>query len=419
MVKHFFRRTAAVMTAAAVTAGLCSCHERFIKDTDERVEISFSWWGTDDRNERTLEGLRKFSAEKGITVRPEYSEFSGFKSKMDTQIYSGTEADVMQLNYDWFYQYGRKGEEFYDLSTLKGLDLSTYPESSLVCGRIDGTLQAIPYGFNSLTFIYNKTLLDSYGIAPPATWDELFEAETALRRDGVSILGLTDKCFWLVSCAYLEQTTGHRAFDEDGNLQLKTDDMVVMLDFSRKLIKEKVTGLGREYDRRDFSMLRMAGTVSWASDSGYFDETARDLKMELAVGPYITTEDYVGYGWYEKPTGLYAVRKDTKNPDESGELLDYLVNSPDMASSLGMSKGVPVSRAAEEALEARGMLDGVEYEANRKMKSEGRLKTMSPAMENSELIDIYIDALNSVYYNSYTVTTAANTALEKMYQVKL
>ena len=419
MVKHsVLKKTAAILTAGAVSLGLCSCHERVITESDERIEISFSWWGNDDRNERTLSGLNGFTEETGITVRPKYSEFSGFKSKMDTQIYSGTEADVMQLNYDWLYQYTHEGEGFYDLSELD-IDLSTYPENTLACGRIDGKLQAVPYGFNTPTFIYNKTLLDSYDLNVPQTWDDLFENAAVLRRDGVYELALTEKFFWLTACAYLEQTTGRKVFDDSGKLILTYDDMVTMLDFSKRLLDEKVTKLGREYDRRDFTMLRMAGTVSWTSDPGYFETAAEDLKMELELGPYLTSEDYLGYGWYEKPTGLYAIRRDTKNPAESGQLLEYLINSADMAAKLGMSKGVPVSRAAEETLEAREMLDGIEYKANRMMMNEGRLKTMTPAMENDELINIYADAINGIYFNNFTVTRAANTALENMYRVTL
>ena len=82
-----------------------------------------------------------------------------------------------------------------------------------------------------------------------------------------------------------------------------------------------MTALGSEFDRREFSMLRMAGAVSWSSDPGYFETAAADLKMELEIGPYLTTDVYKEYGWYEKPTGLYAIRSDTEQPKAAGKLL--------------------------------------------------------------------------------------------------
>ena len=118
MIKHILKRSAAVMTAAVMLV-LCGCHEKTLKDNDEPVEITFSWWGTDERNEKTLNGLHIFTEQNGINVHPKYSEFTGYKSQMDVQMYSGTQADVMQLNYDWLYEYTGNGDEFYDLSELE------------------------------------------------------------------------------------------------------------------------------------------------------------------------------------------------------------------------------------------------------------------------------------------------------------
>lgn len=139
MMEHIFKRSVAVLTAAVMLV-LCGCHERTLKEEDEPVEISFSWWGTDDRNERTLNGLHIFTEQSGINVRPKYAEFTGYKSQIDVQMYSGTQSDVMQLNYDWLYEYTKDGNEFYELTDLADIDLSTYPEGSLSCGMVDGKL---------------------------------------------------------------------------------------------------------------------------------------------------------------------------------------------------------------------------------------------------------------------------------------
>lgn len=408
------KRTAATLIAAAVTLQLCSCHERLIAEDGNVSELSFSWWGDDERNKRTLDGLNAFTEETGLTVRASYSGYDSMRSKMDTQIYSGAEADVMQLSYDWLYQYGRQGVEFYDLSKLSSIDLSTYPEESLGYGMIDGKLQAIPYGFDSLTFIYNKTLLDRYGLKTPSTWAELFSTAAVLRNDGVYALSLDDTFFWMVACAYLEQTAGRKAFDENGQLILTREDLTAMLNFSNRLIEEKVSPLGADHDRLDLSKEKMAGTVTWSSDPGYFEDTAKEMKVDLTLGTYLASDSYVYYGWYKKPTGLYAIKKDTKNPKEAGRLLNYLINSADMAVCLGMSKGVPVSSAAEEALEARGMLEGMEYEASRIMSANSKLEAMPPAMESSELIEIYTAALESIYYGSASIEEAADAAYLSM-----
>jgi oligogalacturonide transport system substrate-binding protein len=225
---------------------------------------------------------------------------------------------------------------------------------------------------------------------------------------------MNEKFYWLTACAYMEQTTGHKPFGTDGKPLLTQEDLAVMLEFSTRIIDEKVSKLGSEYDRRDFSMLRTAGTVSWASDSGYFEDAAKNMKMEIAIGPYITADSYLSYGWYEKPTGLYAIRKDTAYPQAAGKLVNYLINSADMAANLEMTKGTPISSAASEALEARGLLKGIEYEANRQMMSEARLQTMCPTMENSSLIDIYMDSVYSIHYKGANINREAKLAMDKI-----
>lgn len=418
MMEHIFKRSAAVLTAAVMLV-LCGCHERTLKEEDEPVEISFSWWGTDDRNERTLNGLHMFTEQSGINVRPKYSEFTGYKSQIDVQMYSGTQSDVMQLNYDWLYEYTRNGNEFYELSDLADIDLSTYPEGSLSCGMVNGKLEAVPYGFNAVTFIYNKTLYDSYGLDIPQNWDDLFAAAAVMRRDNIYPISLTEKFYWMTACAYMEQTTGHKTFDEDGKPALTEEDLAVMLKFSTRIVDEKVSKLGSEYDRRDFAMMKNAGTASWASDPGYFEDAINDMNMELAIGPFLTTDSYLSYGWYEKPTGLYVIRQDTANPEEAAKLVDYLINSSDMAISLEMTKGTPISSAAAEALEARGLLKGVEYEANRQMMSDPMIQPMCPNMENSDLINIYMTAVYNIHYKNANLEREAKLALDKINRLNL
>lgn len=413
MMEHIFKRSAAVLTAAVMLV-LCGCHEKTLKEEDESVEISFSWWGTDERNERTLNGLHIFTDQSGINVRPKYSEFSGYKSQIDVQTYSGTQADVIQLNYDWLYEYTRNGDEFYVLTDLSDIDLSTYPEGTLNCGMVNGKLEAVPYGFNAVTFIYNKTLFDSYGLDIPRTWEDLFSAAAVMRRDNIYPISLTEKFYWMTACAYMEQTTGHKPFDENGKPVFTQEDLAVMLRFSTRIVDEKVSKLGTEYDRRDFAMMKNAGTASWASDPGYFEDAIDKMKMELAIGPLLTTDSYLSYGWYEKPTGLYAIRKDTAYPEEAGKLVDYLINSSEMATCLEMTKGTPISSAASEALEARGLLKGVEYEANRQMMSDAMIQPMCPTMENSEMINIYMAAVYNIHYKKANIDREAKVALERI-----
>lgn len=411
------------LTAGVISACLCcslcltSCSSVRIIHEEPSCEITYSWWGKDDRNESTLEGLKIFGEQhEDISVRTEYGEYEGFKSRMNCEIYSDTEADVMQLNYDWLYEYSPDGTGFYDLSELSDhIDLSNFAKEDLQYGIIGGRLNALPISLNALTFAYNKTLYDSYGLKLPSTWEELFSAAKVMSKDGVYPLELTKKSIWMCCCAYLEQTTGKSALKN--GFDLTDEDLKVMIDFCCRLLNEKVTPPGSDYDRSDISVLKAAGTVSWISDIGYFSDEAETGGFELEIGDYITADDYISYGWYIKPSSLYAIKKDCGDPEAAAELMDFLLNSPDMAAVQGRTRGIPVSRSAAETLEARDMLGGTEFEAAQKMNSDPQLKKMSPYIENADIIEVFNDACESVYYGKATSEQAASDAVSRMEKI--
>lgn len=411
------KRTAALLASIVLLSSLCGCHEREIEpvpddDKANEVTISFSWWGSDELNKSTLNGLSQFTEDTGITVIPQYGDLDSVKSKLDMQIYSGTEPDVIQLSYDWLYQYASDKQAFLSLDNRSEIEQAPYPEEKLSCGKIDDELIAVPYGLDALSFVYNKTLYDYYNETYfkeknkklPSRWDELYEYADVMRHDLVYPIAMTDKHFWFASCAYMEQTTGHTVFDDDGQLALTKSDIEIMLNFTKELLENKVCPPPAEYDRHEFSTLRYAGVTCFSPDLGYFEDAAHEMNMQLITGQYPTEIYYKRYGWYTKPTGLYAISSNSKHAHEASVLLNYMVNSSEMAVNFGMSKGFPISRAAQETLEAKRMLKGIEYEASKRYINNAQLASMNPHMDSDELVKIFTDAINAVYYNLETTT---------------
>lgn len=395
---------------------LCGCGVHRVEREREQAVINFSWWGKDDHSEHIIQGLEAFKdTYPDISVKPEYSEFSGFKSRMDSEFYSDTQADVMQLNYDWLYEYSPDGEQFYDLNELSEyIDLSNFSDFALELGTINGKLNALPYSINAVTFVYNKNFYDSYELELPKTWDDLFAAAKVMKSDEVYPLALSTKNFWMCCCAYMEQTTGHKVFDENNQLTLSQSDMEIMIDFYQRLVNEKVSKLGSEFDRTDFKDCITGGIATWNSDAGYFSDAAEECGFTVIVGDYPVQEGYLSYGWYVKPTNLMAIKKTTKEPEAAAKLVDFILNSSEMTALIGTTKGMPVSRSAMETLAARDMLTGIGYTSTQKINDTPELKVMSPCLENEEIISVFTDACESVYYEKSRTYDAAKRALEKM-----
>lgn len=405
---------ACAVCAAAVLTG-CTFGEARLEHP-ERAVISFSWWGKDARNEYTLEGLKEFQrGNENIVVTPEYSEFDGFKARMDVEYYSDTSADVMQLNYNWLWEYSQDGEGFYDLNELKDyIDLDAFDDDALAYGEINGKLNALPTGFNCVTFYYNRTMYENYGLDLPVNWQDLINAAEVMRSDEVYPIALTQKSAWLSAAAYCEQSTGKGMFSEDGKFQYDEEDIRMMLGFYQELLKDKVTKPSWDFDRNDFEDCVVGGVAAWISDAEYYCEPLKSAGFKVVVGNYPMAKRSKSSGWYKKPTSLYAIKKTTKHPEEAAQLLNYLVNSEEMALLQGTGKGVPASKAAVETLEGHDMLGTIQYQATEKMNAAQTFRPMAPDLEDQQAVDIFTAASESLYYDRTSIDVAAKSTYDKL-----
>lgn len=407
--KRKAKRIGAALTALAIV-GMCGCAHRSEVAHETKAEITFSWCGDDEIHKGTLEGIRAFNDSTDITVVPEYSEPGVYNDTLISLMSADMQADVIEISYEMFYQYSADGDRFYNIYELTdNIDFSTYPTGTLTCGIVNGNLYGVPYNFNSLCFVYNKTLYDQYGLDIPTSWDDLFNAAEVMGKDGIYPIALSEEGLWICCCAYFEQTTGKKIF-KDRMIDLQAQDYEVMINFYRKLMDKNVTKPGYYFDKNEFEKGSAAGVACWASDTGFYEEAGRRMNSQAVLGTPLMTQKPLASGWYRKPSGLYAISKKTASPDEAAEFLNYLINSSEMTVYTGLARGVPISRSAMETLEARNMLSGLEVEANRRSADIFSVDMMSPFFEDEAIISEFIDICESVLYGKTTANSAAYTA---------
>lgn len=408
------------MSAAAVIC-LSSCSDKTeINLAGQPCEIYFSWWGKDIRHNYTINAIKYFENQNpDIDVVPEYNEWTGFQKRMDVELSSHTEADVMQINYDWLYKYSSNGEGFYDLNELSDyIRLENFSEEALAYGTVEGKLNGIPTALNAQTMFYNKTIYDKYDLELPKTWNDLFTAAEAMSADGIYPMELNLKQMWLSSVAYEEQLSGIEFADENGNLNFTQENIADMLLFYKSLIDRKVTKPVEELDKNDFANGKSAGTMYWISDAEYYCVPAQKNGYTIVAGDYLTMEEAKLTGWYAKPTTLYAIKRDTESPEAAAKLLDFLVNSEEMTSAQGLEKGIPISRSALEVLEANDMLDGIQYEANEKLaQNSDKISCINPILENSELIDAFKSSFDEIYYDGADIAEVSAKLYDSFLQI--
>lgn len=409
MKKMHKRACAAALAATLLTLSGC-VGEPVMSPQRQQIEITFSWWGNDKRNEYTLAAVQKFEElHPEIKVKCSYSEWSGFEARTKIRMASNTEADVMQVNFNWLKAYSPDGTGYYDLESLSDtLDLTQFSQDMLAYGRVNGILNAIPIAMNTETVYFNKTIFDAHGLSIPQTWDDLFDAAKVLREDNVFPLSGAQKSIWLYLLAYAEQTSGKTLLDSSGKLQFTPDEFKLMLEMYAKMVNEKVIPQVEYFLRTEIDNGNFAGTVAWVSDAANYFSKVIENGHEVVTAPYTDYDpSHSGKGWYAKPATLYAISNNTEQPKEAAMLLNFLLNSKEMALLQGVEKGIPLSKAAKGYLEEANQLSGIQYEASQLMEHTEGLATIDPIMENGDLLDVFIESCNQVLFEKASADDAA------------
>lgn len=396
-----------ILIAVICALSLVSCEftDRFnVKRYEQSASISFSWWGTDDRNAYTLDALKEFEKQAGVIVNAQYCELSGYKNKLDVDVNAGSCADVVAVQYGWLYEYASQGFEFYDIYQLDNIiDLDNFTRQQLELGKIDGKLIAVPVSFNAVSFFYNSDTLKKYGFDEPKTWSELIRLGKRLKSEGVYAVELNEEAMWFSCVAYAQQVTGKPMFDKSGRFQYTSHEFEIMLEFYKELIDSNVTPRPKDFNHMDFYNGNAAGIACWISESqGYFSSNtginANAVNITSGERPTIDSDHKIG--WYKKPTAMYSINADTKNPRMAARLMNFLLNSEEMAVLQGTEKGIPLSRSALEVLESRDMLSDLQAVVGKKLQNDSTIELVDPFIDNKSLINEFFIAADAVTFSN-------------------
>lgn len=375
------------------------------------VTIHFSWWGNQDRTDYTLKGIEIFESQNPyINVVPEYAIWNGYESAFEKSFSEGTNADVMQINFDWLYKYSPDGMGFYDFNKLYDyIDFYNFTLNDLEYGKVNGKLNAIPIAFNSIIPIYNKSVFDKYNLKIPSSWDDLFAAAKVLSPKGQYVLGSSTKHFFLLVLAWFEQNFSKKIFIDNVTLNVSEVELENMISFAARLISENVVHPDvYHYEAKDIYDGHLAGTLGWCNGSFNIASAIEEIGGKPVLGNFIIQPDAKESGWYLKPVSMYAIKKDCKHPKEAAELVNFLLNNQDFALLQKNEKGVPVSNTSLTALMERGALESLQYSSLMKIRFyRGNINQMLSIMENSTVNNSLADNVFAYLSGKKTKAEAA------------
>lgn len=393
----------------------------------EAVELNFSWWGNDDRHQATQNAIDAFNtAHAGaIKVTGEPSGFGNLEETFATRYAGGTAADIMTVNYPWLFQYSPDGEGFYDLDQVKDIiDLSQYDTGFLEFGRTGGKMQAIPYGQNTLGFYVNKSAYDRAGITElPKTFEEYKEAAKIITKDNPNAYLFVSPTFRFAAVYYLQQKTGKGEFADDLSMNYTVDDYKEAMLWFKDLADAHVFCSRKDYIENvgndPVSIAQNAkyinggylGALEWTGGIASNAKTLEDKGDELAVAPLPVIEGAVFKGTMAKPSLLFAISKDSKNPKEAAEFLQYILNDPEGTKLMGSTRGMVASKAAKASLEAEGQISGAVKQAY-DFTDEAEVINNSPIFENATFTNAYESNYEKFEFGKSTAEEAAQAVFD-------
>ncbi|GAB4086089.1 extracellular solute-binding protein [Myceligenerans cantabricum] len=328
---------------------------------DEEIELRLAWWGEAERAAATQEAIDAFTAEHpNISVVPESGDFEPYFDKLATQTAAGDAPDVFALGGAYPLEYGANGA-LLDLGSLPDdLDMSAFDEAETTNATVDGTVYGAPTGGNAIALIANTALFDEAGIEVPQdtadmTWDEFADLATDLSRElPEDTYGFEMRVNDILG-VYAGQRDGG-IYTWEGTLGVDAATLTEFWEMERGLITsgaqpDAETTVEFEAQSPELTLMgtgRAAMTFGYSNLLGTYEEASGDDLVLLTVPG---ESEFTKPGTTVLPSQFWAIGARTEHPEAAAMLVDWLVNSPEAASSILADRGLSFNDDVVAAIE--------------------------------------------------------------------
>ncbi|MFB7508136.1 ABC transporter substrate-binding protein [Streptomyces broussonetiae] len=345
--------TAAALALCAMPAGCGGSGE---SAGGGRIVLRYTWWGNPDRAERTEKAVALFEQRHpNVRVQTSFSGYDAYKQKLATQAAGGDAPDVMQLDYRQIDQYA-SGGVLLDLARQQSvLHTAGIDAGLLATGRVRGAQYAVPQGRGTETVAYDVQGWRRSGVPLPGrawTWEQWADAMRALAqktgKPGGTDPGQSEDAFevWL-------RGRGKSLYTEDRKLGFTAADLTRWWTFTDRLRREGAVSPAEQTTQLDGSVENTPLGRGKATSDANWDAPASGfgalVKGGVALAPMPSGADGTP-GQYFKPSMFLGIAAHTGHPAQAAQLVDFLVNDPDVARILGATRGIPVNEAVRREI---------------------------------------------------------------------
>ena len=402
-------------TSGAASAGAA--------DTDIRI----AWWGSQARNDGTVAVLDLYSSKNlGVTFQPEFSDWSGYWSKLATQVAGNSMPDVIQMDRTYLSTYVSKGQ-LADLTPYieSGLlDVSNIPESSLNTGKVGDGVYALVLGVNVPCLFYDKDVVAQAGVVLPdqMNYEEFFNiCKTIYEKTGVQ----TDLDYGKEE-TYLNlylRDKGYYLFDEDGT-KLGLPDEKPLVDFFQMYVDGLNDGymvkpeIFMELDPSSVEQNTLVVGKSWCTILFSNQMSAIVSASGKNIGIASVPADNVSALQYIKPSQYFSISANSQNKEEAVKYLNWFINDKEANEILLGERGIPAN--TEVADHIAPMMSETDQQVIKfiSVVSENCSEISPPVPEGSNEVAANVSkALEAVCYGLKTPEEAAKEFFDQSNEI--
>ncbi|MEK4251915.1 extracellular solute-binding protein [Paenibacillus sp. FSL W7-1287] len=329
-------------------------------DTPEDIELRIMWWGDQERADKTNQVIELFEAKyPHIDVVGEFAPSSGYFDKLNTQLASGTAPDIFFLGGN-VIDYALK-EVLLPLDGYVGnaLDLSDMDAAMIQYGTVNGQLLHISAGANARGIVINKTMFEKAGMPVPQdgwSWDDYAAIATEISgKLGDGVFGSYDFTYDGLDIYFKQH--GQQLYNMDEQ-KVGFDEAMALQWFSYwSDLAEKggvvtpeltVSNPNEDIAKNLMVTSQVAMTLLPSNQLTSLQSLTTDelTMVQLPRGPKGTGVVF------ESSQGLSGYAK-TEHPEEVAQFISFFINDSEAASILGNNRGVPVTAANRDVLQAQ------------------------------------------------------------------
>ncbi|MFI3214153.1 MAG: ABC transporter substrate-binding protein [Eubacteriales bacterium] len=317
-------------------------------EPEEVVQLRFSWWGSDDRNELTIEAIEYYeSLNPNVDIVPEYAGWDGYEEKFMAQLAGENAPDIMTLVAEW-YPAIIEADGFYDLTDK--IDLSGHNETIVENCTYNGQVLGVNMSVSSYGFSYNKTLLDELGLEVPTgdyTWSEIFElfAQVYENSNG-EVYGIPDLRVagpaWVMEAYGLTELQKEEPYMmSDTEITMTGDDVIAFMQRMEELPEGSMLSAAESLtiDQHTMSACANRQTAFEITAFGSFSALQAQTEDELGLLPYPVGPNGET-GNTARPGIIMSVANNSEYPEEAIAFIDWFTNSEEAARILTLTRGV-------------------------------------------------------------------------------